>query len=328
MALRADVPAACPGLPGQFFRGANLPWVRYGGDFGANIWSPAGGVATRGIPDHIRETLTRLRDVGVHWLRWFVLCDGRAGIRFDAHGLPLGLDAHVRHDLDAALAYVDALYLVIVPVLFDFHWFARRRIVQGVQTGGRRAAIARAARRRALLDRVVSPLAAHVAGHRAVGAWDLINEPEWATFGLGSWNPFTTIRRSVMRRFITEAAAVVRAHSRSPVTVGLAQARGLDLVAGLGLDFYQVHWYDTHSDDRPLDRPVEALALDRPVVLGEFPTRGSRRSPEAIVDAARAAGYAGSWFWSVQAGDAATDCAAALTAMTCAASATPRSPEG
>ena len=33
------------GTPLPFLSGANLPWLRYGGDFGANAWSPAGGMA-------------------------------------------------------------------------------------------------------------------------------------------------------------------------------------------------------------------------------------------------------------------------------------------
>ena len=36
----------------SFVLGANLPWVRYGGDFGANAWSPGGGLATRPADQH------------------------------------------------------------------------------------------------------------------------------------------------------------------------------------------------------------------------------------------------------------------------------------
>ena len=89
--------------------------------------------------------------------------------------------------------------------------------------------------------------------------------------------------------------------------MGLASARGLPLVRGLGLDLYQVHWYDAHDQDSPLDRPVESLELDRPVLLGEFPTRGSARSVTSILSTARSMGYAGAMAWSALAADAASD---------------------
>jgi hypothetical protein len=110
-----------------------------------------------------------------------------------------------------------------------------------------------------------------------------------------------------MRAFIAEAVELVHARTGHAATVGLAGGRGLGLVKGLGLDFYQVHWYDRQDAGFPLDRPLGPRGLDRPCVLGEFPTRGSRRPPEAILETARRRGYAGAWAWSVLAEDSATD---------------------
>lgn len=306
---------ASPDRAGLFRRGANLPWIHYGGDFGANGWSPEGGLGARGMPPDVRLNLERLRAAGTCWLRWFVLCDGRAGIRFDAAGLPVALDDFVRRDLDAALDLAASLDLKLVLTLFDFHWFAPARIVNGVQTGGRRAVIARRQGREALLHGVVEPLLAHVGPHPAIAAWDVMNEPEWATFGVGTFDPRYTVRRSVMRRFLGDVTALAHARTGHAVTVGLADARSLDLVRDLGLDFYQVHWYEHMEPQSPLTRAVSTFGTDRPVMLGEFPTRGSRYSPAQIVDVAMAAGYAGAWFWSVQAQDGATDRMAAMRSL-------------
>ena len=297
---------------GSFVRGANLPWLRYGGDFGANGWSPEGGLAARGVPREIRTDLDRLRSGGTTWVRWFVLCDGRAGIRFDAAGCPLGLDDYLLRDLDAALAFAASLDLKLVLTLFDFHWFGRARIINGVQTGGRRTVIASVRRQQALLSRVLEPLFEHVGRHPAIAAWDVMNEPEWATLGVGTFDPRRAVRRSVMRRFLGDVTALAHARTHHPVTIGSAGARWLALVRGLGLDFYQVHWYEHMERQSPLNRPVSTLGVDRPVMLGEFPTRGSRYTPTEIVEVAIEAGYAGGWFWSVQAEDAATDRAAAV----------------
>jgi hypothetical protein len=98
--------------------------------------------------------------------------------------------------------------------------------------------------------------------------------------------------------------------------VGSASARWLRLVRGLGLDLYQVHWYDRHDRRAPLATPVSALGLDRPAILGEFPTRGSAHAPEQILAIAARAGYAGALAWSALATDEATDGPAASRALT------------
>jgi hypothetical protein len=113
-----------------------------------------------------------------------------------------------------------------------------------------------------------------------------------------------------MCEYIAEAAALVHECTRHVVTVGLASAASLPRVRGLGIDLYQAHWYDKLDTRAPLATPVAAWALDGPVLLGEFPTRGSSRSPHAIESIARQAGYAGALAWSLCAGDSASDEAA------------------
>jgi hypothetical protein len=170
---------------------------------------------------------------------------------------------------------------------------------------GRRLVLTDERQRAPLLDRIIAPVVERYARHSAVCAWDIINEPEWATTGLGGVDPHQSVPHRTMKAFITEVAALVHQTASQPVTVGLASARGLDLVRACGLDFYQVHWYD-HLDT-PIEDPVARFRLDQPVILGEYPTRGSHRSPETILHLAREAGYAGAWFWSVRAGDGASD---------------------
>jgi hypothetical protein len=118
-----------------------------------------------------------------------------------------------------------------------------------------------------------------------------------------------------MRAFIGDVRALVHELTPHAATVGLASARGLPLVGGLGLDVYQVHWYDRFDRRTPLGRPVSELGADAPVLLGEFPTRASRRAPADILRAAREAGYAGALAWSAQASDGASDALALASAL-------------
>ncbi len=289
-----------------FQAGVNLPWLNYGLDFGANPWQPAGGVARPERRRRLRAAFARLRDAGVPLVRWFMIGDGRAGLRDDGEGFPVELDPSFFIDADAALELLDEARLRAVFVLVDFLWFRRARFWRGVRMHGRGAAVRDPARRQRLLDGVVQPLFDRYGRERVIQAWDVINEPEWATRGLGGWRR-TDVTRRTMRGFIGEVVERIHATTGQAATVGSASGRWLGLVTGLGLDFYQVHWYDKLEKRFPLDRPVGARGLDRPCVLGEFPTRGSRWSALAVLAKARQSGYAGAWAWSMLAEDEATD---------------------
>jgi hypothetical protein len=69
---------------------------------------------------------------------------------------------------------------------------------------------------------------------------------------------------------------------------------------------------------------VADYKLDRPVLLGEFPTRGSARDLAAIRAAAAQAGYTAAWPWSFLAEDPQTDRLACLGAVAAEAAAQAR----
>jgi len=290
-----------------FFVGVNLPWLRYGGDFGANAWQPQGGVARPELRRRVDEVFARLADSGLATVRWWVLGDGRAGLRVDDDGSPLGLDDFVFADLDAAFETAARRGIRLVPVLIDFLWFAPPQIVDRVQTGGRSGLITTPETRWRLHDTVFTRIFERYRRHPAVYAWDLVNEPEWATRGVGTILPGRGIPRDDMVVFLRELVALGHDWGTQPLTVGLASASGLRLVRKLGLDFYQVHWYDSVEAAAPLKRPVSKLGLDRPLLLGEFPTRGSTLPPADVLQAAHGAGYSGALAWSMFAEDAFTD---------------------
>jgi hypothetical protein len=285
------------------FVGVNLPWHVYGCDFGGNGWYPDGGIGRPHGSEALDPLFERLSGAGLRVVRWFMFCDGRAGIRFDRSGTPAGLDAHVFRDVDAALALAAAHKVTLLFVVFDFPWFRPPRSVNGVALFGRRDVVALADRRRALLDRVVAPVFKRYGREPLVEAWDLVNEPEWATLGWGARLPWRALRAGTMAAWLGEMTDLAHAEARQPVTVGLASARGLPLVAGCGLDFYQVHWYDKLERRSPLAEPPVA-ELDRPLVLGEFPTASTRLDAAEVIVAARAAGYAAVLAWSASSPDA------------------------
>ena len=272
-----------------FLIGANLPWVHYGIDFGANAWRPGGGISQPDERAQLERVFAQLAASGMRYVRWFLLCDGRAGIDFGTGGRPHGLDGFVFRDIDTAIAIANLHGIRIMFVLLDFLWCHAARATRGVQMGGRADVLANADSRRALLDTVLRPILERYGDEPQILAWDIVNEPEW----------IKTVDAIDLRAFVADSIALIHSTTMHPVTVGSAGVRWRASYSDLDLDFYQVHWYDSLKHQPPLETPVAQLGFDRPVLLGEFPTRGSKWTHGEIVDAARAAGYSGAFYWSV-----------------------------
>ena len=287
--------------PDRFVVGVNLPWIGYGTDVGASLWFPGGGLSQRPAAlERLDRTLADIARDGVSVVRVFLLCDARSGVRFGEAGVPLGLDAAVFPDLDAMLATARRHRVGLMPVLLDFHLCGPARIINGVQLGGRTRLIAQDGGRTAFIDRVLRPIVERYGTDEAVIAWDVMNEPEWCLRG-GPLFRRTAVAFDPLQRFLGDVVRCVQQSARQPVTIGSAGTWHLDLVTPLGLDFYQVHWYDRFGWPA-LSRPVAQLGLqDRPVILGEFAGRGT--SVARVLDAAKQAGYEGALVWSALAED-------------------------
>ena len=115
---------------------------------------------------------------------------------------------------------------------------------------------------------------------------------------MGRLEPSPLHRGRTLRAFVSEASAALRQAGAAPITVGLASTRGLPLVRDLGLDFYQVHWYDHVDPPSALVTPASTFGLDAPLWLGEFPTVQSSQAPLNMLSAVEHAGYAGAFAWS------------------------------
>lgn len=292
--------------------GANLPWGRYGCDFGSNAWQREGSLRANGTRERISQALRQVSDGGGTVVRWFAFCDGRAGLRFDEELGRVQLDSSCLADLETALDLAEAAGLRLVLSLFDFHWCLPAREVRGVQLGGRRRWWIHHGRRMALLERVVAPVVERLSAHPALWAWEVVNEPEWVTWRFGGRDPRTCLSRARMREWLRDAVEVMRSSAQVRLTVGSATPKGLALVDDLGLDFRQVHWYDRLA---PLGPWTDLKQGDSsPLLLGEFPSRGSQLSVETVLDVARGAGYLGALAWSMLAEDAWSDGSLAMAA--------------
>jgi hypothetical protein len=323
----------------MYLHGCNYPWstdgttIYYGLDFGANVWGSHLGISTR--RGAIARDFAAMAALGFTCTRWFLFGDGRAGIVYDERGLPVGIDAHLFDDLDAALEIARDTGIRIDFVLLDHRWMfegVRETIADPVSgallearlPSGRANVLLSEQGRDALFERVILPVVRRYGpgGERAdlsphVLAWELMNEPD---FVVEEWEkdlsrhvarplPFATLAGLIGR-----LSDIVHEHSRGLVTLGGARARNLWAWddEGLGLDVLQVHLYPDvrhpKLDDHIVGRPWSALKVRRAVILGEFPANAAERHPdgasplplsiEDYLDFAVSGGYLGGWPWS------------------------------
>jgi hypothetical protein len=323
----------------KYHHGCNYPWstdgqtIFYGLDFGANIWGSHLGVSTR--RQAIAGDFAEMARLGFTCARWFLFCDGRAGIVYDERGMPLGPDPHLFADLDAALEIARDSGVRLVFVLTDHRWmFAGvREMLADPVTGdlleaslpqGRASVLLMSGGRAALLRRVVTPLVRRYGrdGERrdlgdAILAYEFMNEPdyvieEWER-DLSSHVP-RPLPFEALAELVAGTSEIVHGCSDAMTTIGCGRAHNLwawDDPA-LGLDLLQVHSYpDTKHPEREQDLyglPAAALRVRTPVVLGEFPGDGPRQHPpgasppattlDQYLEFAVQQGYVGAWPWS------------------------------
>jgi hypothetical protein len=328
-----------------FLHGCNYPWstdgqtIFYGLDFGANVWGSHLGVSTR--RDAIARDFAEMAALGFTVARWFVFCDGRAGILYDDSGLPVGPDEHLFLDMDAALEIARRSGIRLALVLLDHRWMfdgvrdtiadpVSGLMLQAELPYGRARVLLTDAGHDSLFERVVVPMLHRYGplGPRAdlsdqVAAWEFMNEPDWV---IDEWErdlsrhvarplPF-----AVLAQLLARFSDAVHQHTRALVTLGGARARNLWAWDDddLGLDVLQVHHYpDTRRPDRDDDlfgTPADALGLRRALILGEFPGNGPAQHPESAspppltlgdyLEFGLGSGYAGAWPWSFSGTDA------------------------
>lgn len=265
-----------------------------------------------------------MASLGFTTARWFVFCDGRAGIEFDERGLPAGLDPHCFTDLDAGIGAALDCGIALDLVLLDFHWMFRglAQTLADPATGvlfntrlpeGRAQVLRRPEGREALLRDVIRPLVRRYGpfGERgdlgaAILAYEFMNEPD---FVVEEWEGDLSSRVGrplpfeLLAELVAGCSAIV--HEEHPgvlTTIGCARRHNLWAWDDdqLGLDLLQLHWYpdaqETDAED-VFSLPARELGVRRRVILGECaPAPG--QPLDALLEFALASGYLGAWPWS------------------------------
>jgi len=248
-----------------------------------------------------------LQNQGVHVVRWFLFADGRASPEFGADGKVTGFDEYFYNDLDAALDIAQKHNIYLILVLFDFHLADKASDVNGVQVGGRSQIITDIEKQQAFLDNALKPLLEKYGENYNILAWEVMNEPEGAmNIPDGQWvgEPVSV---DAMQAFANNVVTYIHTYSTQYATIGSASRRWLSYWTNTKLDFYQFHYYDKMESQYPLDYPYANLELDKPCIVGEFPTKNTNTTTSQFLDTIWNGGYAGALAWSFRANDVASD---------------------
>lgn len=218
--------------------GVNYAWKDWGRDFADAGWEERFKV--------ILTDLDLMKARGVRTLRWWVYTDfvesplwtGK-GKDLRCTGLPPGWVANFVKVLDAAHERGIRLY----PTFSSFD-LGRK---------GFKEVVANPATRKSFIEKAVRPLLVAAAKHPGVFAWDIINEPEWLVRKEDGGDPNKEltdgpVSLAELRAYLKDMAAEVHAKAKQPVSVGSAGLKWCgwqyDFHSGLGLDFFDVHYYD------------------------------------------------------------------------------------
>jgi hypothetical protein len=315
-----DCPAPKGGLTigckKRFVYGANFAWKNFACDFGGKAsWSMNGVAADKAT---YTTAIQEMKDSGVDVIRWWMFPDLRGdGIQLDDPTTrnPTGLGATVIDDVNAALAIAAEQNVHIRLTLFSFDNFR----ADSADSPGTGPIVTDATKRGLLMSKVVGPIARAVEASpnkdRMI-AWDVINEPEWATSGQDPYGDqafdaqsnLAFITYAQMETFIKDTVVAIKAESKAPVTVGSAAVKWAKAWSQCGLDYHDFHWYGWVDQYYPHTKtPADYLIDDQPVVVGEFPfTPSADTTGQAfggitynqLVTDFLNAGYAGAMGWA------------------------------
>jgi len=292
--------------------GANYAWQDWDTDFSDNGW--ANRFTT------IKATFDDMSSKGVHAVRWWVFCNSYASPNFSApgrEGLCTGLSINwVKHMKEAA-DYANSKNMKIYFTLSSFD------IARNNNAWNHSSIIDDLAVRKSYIDNAIKPIVQSLSDNPGVMGWDVVNEPEWmisSTDNGGQNDPtLTPFPLSTVRSYVKDMVDCIHLYAKQPVSVGSASMKWIstsgggqyDFWSGLGLDFYDIHWYDWMTPwFNPLTMPASGLKLDKPVIIGEMmpDTLNSslKMTHEEILNGLVKNGYSGYLLWAWT--DATTNC--------------------
>lgn len=281
--------------PIVFFReysGVNLPWINYGWDIGRNPWGGSHG-GFSGNEARLQSDFEFLAQHEVKIVRVFTFCDLRSGVLFDQNGIPTDFDQYALEDFETLVQAAEASNLHLIIVLLD-HKVADGVAMEGSTPVGEHPDLIFDLQKRAALLELFSSLLQTYKDNETIFAWEVMNEPEYAT----------AVSESQFGSFYYDFYHMkLETAPQAQLTVGHRNRGDLpDVPSRPYYGLLQFHYYDKMEKEFPLDFPVSKLydwdvLLIQPVLIGEAETTNVAEKMETV----HLNGYMGILFWSLNA---------------------------
>ncbi len=250
--------------------GVNYAWKDWGVDFADQGWDQRFG--------KIQADFDLMKSRGVRTLRWWVFTDfvtsplwEGVGTERRCTGLPEGWVKNFMKAVEAAHARGIRLY----PVFSSFD-LGRKGFMEVVLDK---------AVRKSFIEKAVRPLLKAAGNNEGIFAWDIINEPEWLVRHEDGGDPNKELTHAPatlaeLREYITDMAKEIHARAKQPVSLGSAGLKWCgwqyDFFSGLGLDFFDAHyydwmtpWFDVTTIPKASLAKMNAEYAAKPVIVGE-----------------------------------------------------------
>ena len=303
-----------------FINGINIPWHNYNNDFGTNYLYGANY-----NPVYFDSVFTECQNYGVNCVRVWLHTDGGTTPEFDSLGFVTGLDTNFFSNLDDFFQRAQNHNIMVIPAIWSFEMM-NNDSAWGKYGGMHSDLIQDTLKTKSYINNVLIPMVTRYANQCNLLAWEIINEPEWATTVSGN-NPNLSqhVPMTQMQRFVGMLAEAVHTYSPKMVTVGSASLKwnsdklsfpticignfwkdaaikGAYNKPLAYLDFYEIHYYDwmktIYQNYDPYDYTLPYWGLDKPTLIGETPGISSKHSASDMLYNAFIGNYAGALFWS------------------------------
>ncbi|MFA6636933.1 MAG: hypothetical protein WCV56_07540, partial [Candidatus Omnitrophota bacterium] len=274
----------------QFIVGGNMPWVRYGEDFGRRYDGKHFGFSHDRDP-HSWEKLTGEEELRSRLKKWqgtesspglvrlFMFGDMRSGFVFDAAGKPVEIHDEVYDDMRMLLKVSGELNIRLIPVLFDY------RMADG--DGENEAAeypgvITDTEKTEALLE-LLRPFFEEFGNNERIYGWEPMNEPE-----MSAEDHHNIVEMAKMQGFIRGIVEMIhqvtsRGGTATPDKVIVSSLTKEDMVKNWmipetrlpfgdlsGADAFSSHYYDTMAE---IYHPYDFGRLDYEITALQGPAQ-------------------------------------------------------
>ncbi|WP_321273603.1 cellulase family glycosylhydrolase [uncultured Vibrio sp.] len=276
-----------------YLNGVNVAWLDYANDFGNGMNESA-----------LNTLLDQVKEAGGNTIRWWIHVNGsQSPVWNEQHTAiaPATEQTQIIDDIERALDLAQAKGIYIMPCLWSFDMLAQSQLnMSSAIVQANYSLLNNEDVRQSYINNFISPLLDRVAGHPALIAIDLFNEPENMT---ESWfiereglepslipnlNDIHTTT-AVFSNAIHEKAHQLNKQvlvTTGPKSLGMFNTDGFGgtnyysdenmIVLGgseAPLDFYAPHYYDDLGKNgawSPFYHKASYWELNKPIVIGEF----------------------------------------------------------